>query len=74
MGRFKLGALEIPTFNFSLHFFFAESGPLPKNSGPNPGTFLILGRGYIGPLETSAPWPNPSYVPGGGAPSDRLVL
>ena len=36
MGRFKLGALKIQTY---FYLFFVNLGPLPKNSGPNPGTF-----------------------------------
>ena len=39
MGRFKLGDLKTPTFYFSFILGGDEFGPLPKDSGPNPGTF-----------------------------------
>ena len=40
--------------------FARELGSIPKNNEPNPGSFLVLGRGYLGPQETFAP-PPPNF-------------
>ena len=64
----NFGALPPPTLNCPCcSFFFAcELESLPKNSGPNLGSFWFLGRGYLGPQETFAPPPqlkNSSCIP-----------
>ena len=58
-----------PTFGLSMSFisifvsFALELGSLLKNSGPNPGSFFVLGRGYLGNQDTFAPPPNFKVVP-----------
>ena len=64
MGRFKLGVLKMSTFYFFIPFFIGEFGPFPKNSGPNPRTFLFWVGVTLGPWKPPPAWPNPSYVPG----------
>ena len=61
----KLWRRPPPNFGLSMSFFFfaRDFGSLPKNSGPNPGSFFVLRRGYLGSRETFAPPPNFKVVP-----------
>ena len=51
-----------------VHFYFClflhVNLGLPENSGPNPGSFLlVLSRGYLGPRETFALPPTSKKFP-----------
>ena len=52
MGRFKLGVLKISTFFISF-LGEGEFAPPPKKILSQIRVFLVLGRDYLGPLETS---------------------